>query len=209
MTVRRLLVVLAVGFLLPACGDDTGGGDGTAISDSPTTQPESTEGSTATTIAAEPPEDFAALDALFGPVLEEVGLDLTRAAVYRLETGPHIALYGVPAADADAPADYLDRLLPSAVASGQIAFDGFADVVSFDLCQEPTGTTSESPPPVTVVFLTRDQWETVPDWDDAGLVDLLEAATTGTGGQVEVPEDIRSLDEYDAAAEELADRRGE
>ena len=59
------------------------------------------------------------------------------------------------------------------------------------------------------MYLTRDQWETVPDWDDAGLVDLLEAATTLPGGQVEVPEDIRALDEYDAAADELADRRGE
>jgi hypothetical protein len=203
VTVRPYLLVVAGILALGACGDD-GGSDTAAVSAAP---PSSGEDTTASTVI-EPPENFADLDALFGPPLEDVGLDLTRAAVVELEAGPHIALYGVPAADADAPADYLDRLLPSAVAAGELALDRFPGVVSFDLCQEPTGTSTEAPPPVTVVFLTRDQWESVTDWDDAELVDLLGAAATGEGGEVEVPDDVRRLDEYEAAVAQLEERRG-
>jgi hypothetical protein len=203
MTVRPSLLVVAGVLALGACGDD-GSSDAAVVSTAP---PSSGAETTASTLT-EPPENFADLDALFGPALEDVGLDLTRAAVVELEAGPHIALYGVPAADADAPADYLDRLLPSAVAAGELALDRFPGVISFDLCQEPTGMSSEGPPPVTVVFLTRDQWESVPDWDDAELADLLEAATTGEGGQVEVPDDVRQLDEYEAAVAQLEERRG-
>ena len=204
MTVRPFLFVVAAGLVvLGGCGDDAGS-DTAAVATAP---PDSATETTAPA-GIEPPEDFAALDALFGPALADVGLDLTRASVVQFERGPHIALYGVPAADADDATDYLARLLPSTVASGEIAFDRFPAVASFDICQEPTGAASDAPPPETIVVLTREQWESVPDWGEAELVDLLDAATTGAGGQVEVPDDVRRLDEYEDAVAQLDERRG-
>jgi len=185
-----LLLVALVG----GCSDD----DGTASVAQTTTT-----ASTAPASDGQPPDDFDALASLFGPALDDVGLELTRASVPLLETGPHVALYGVPAADDDAPQDYLDRLLPSVVAAGKIAFDRFPDVASFDLCQEPTDNSADAPPPITVVVLTREQWESVPDWDDAELVDLLRAASLGDDGQVEVPDEIGELPDWQAAADEL------
>jgi hypothetical protein len=179
-----LLVALALG---AGCGDD-GDAPGASVDTSTTTS---------TAAANEAPEDFDELAAVFGPVLADTGLELTRAAVYDLGNGPHVALYGVPAVDADAPADYLARLLPSAVAAGTLAFE-FDDVVSFDLCQEPTASTEEAPEPRTVVFLTRTQWDAVPDWSIATLRDLVGAASSGEGGEVRVDEEIEELDEWRA-----------
>jgi hypothetical protein len=206
--VRPSGFAVAAVFALCACGDDGGSDTAAASTAAPSAGTETTGTPSTEPTQIEPPEDFAALDALFGPALEEVGLDLTRASVAQFETGPHIALYGVPAADADADADYLARLLPSTVASGAIAFDRFPGVASFDICQEPTGTSSEAPPPVTIVVLTRDQWESVPDWGEAQLVDLLAAATTGNGGHVEVSDDVRELEAFEAAVAQLDERRG-
>jgi hypothetical protein len=186
---------------LAGCGDGNSPYDGPA-----TTRPPTTDG--AAPAEGEPPGDFESLAALFGPGLDGAGLDLTRASVAQLETGPHVALYGVPPAGEDGPSDYLARLVPSVAAAGAVAFDGFSAVQSFDICQEPTATSGEeSPPPVTVVVLTRAQWESVPDWTEASLVDLLRAASLGDGGQVDVPDEVGALDEWQTAVDEF--RAGE
>jgi hypothetical protein len=202
---RRPTIAAAVAglTLLAPIGGCSGDDDNAYEAPTTTTAPPDGPGTTAAISDGRPPEDFDALAALFGPALDGVDLELTRASVSELRKGPHVALYGVPAADADAPQDYLDRLLPSVVAAGKIAFDQFPDVASFDLCQEPTGSPTESPPPITIVVLTREQWESVPDWDDAALADLLRAASLGDGGQVEVPDEIGDLDEWQAAVEEF------
>lgn len=194
-SVRRGLLVAAL-VLGAGCGDDS------TYDRSTTTQRSTTEGGAPA--EGEPPTDFDALSALFAPALDEVGLELSRASIVELETGPHIALYGVPAPEDGGPEDYLARLLPSIAAAGQIAFDGFEAVQSFDLCQEPTVTTNvDTPPPVTIAVLTREQWESVPDWTDATLVDLLRAVSLGDGGQLEVPDEIGELDEWQAAVDEF------
>jgi hypothetical protein len=196
---RTLVAAAALAAIaLGGCGDDGESGDR-----GPSTTAAADDSTTTVAEEGRPPDDFDALAALFGPALDGVDLELTRGSVPELEAGPHVALYGVPADDADAPKDYLDRLLPSVVAAGKIAFDQFPGVASFDLCQEPTGTSSGAPPPITVVVLTRAQWESVPDWDDADLVDLLRAASLGEGGQVDVPDEIGELDEWKAAVEEF------
>ena len=191
-------ILVAATTLLGACGDDSSPYGGRST----TTAAAGETGGTSTTGADEPPEEFAALSAAFAPALDELGLELTRASVARLESGTHIALYGVPAAGDDSPQDYLDRLLPSTVAAGTIAFDTYGAVNSFDICQEPTGTTDDEPPPVTIVVLTRDAWESVPDWADADLADLLEATSTGGMAQLEVTDEISELPDYEAAVSE-------
>jgi hypothetical protein len=200
-SLRRGLVAASLLLGLASCGDGNSAYDAPA-----TTRPSTTDG--AAPAEGEPPGDFESLAALFGPVLDGAGLDLTRASVAQLETGPHVALYGVPPAGEDGPSDYLARLVPSVAAAGAVAFDGFSAVQSFDICQEPTATSDEGlPPPVTVVVLTRAQWESVPDWTEASLVDLLRAASLGDGGQVDVPDEVGALDEWQTAVDEF--RAGE
>jgi hypothetical protein len=198
---RRSRLAVAPLLLLPllagACGDDGGGGAAPTTVDG---------GSTTTQAPGAPPISFEGLQAIYQPAVEPLGLDLTRAAVNDFESGLHLALYVVPRDDTSGPEGYLDRVLPLLAALQPHLFEQFPALVSFDICQEPVqagGREDEFPPPVTLVLLEREAFESVPDWSTATLADLAAAVRVLPTGQFDVIPQIERLDayaEYDDAA---------
>lgn len=198
--VRRVLhpaaaVALAVSAAATACSDDTAVGTGipTAVQTTAATE----RGGTL------PPTDLAALQALFDPRFDALDLHVTRGSVASLEGGDHLALYVEPAGDADVTAEgYADRVMPSLAAMLPELFDTFPGLASFDLCQEPPAAVddTETPPPETLVLLTREQVLSVDDWSTLSIAELIElAATDGGGGTVSASDAVGATTMWQSA----------
>ena len=162
---RRLLGIVAAGLLVGAaavgCSSGSEGGD---------------------TSKALPPNDKAAIERVFKPALERLGVRLTRGALIDLKTskpsatGTHLAVYVEPTGDYT-PEDYARGTVKTLRAFLPVAFELWGGLKSFDLCQEPlpAADAQPEPPPVTKVELTRSASRTV-RWDDLDLDDLLRDA---------------------------------
>lgn len=196
---RRTAAALAAVLALGACGADPYG-------------PPATDGSTTSTTAAAlppgeglPPRTDAALAALYGPLLAPLGLEYTRGGVNLYEDGrSHLAVYVAPtSADAASPQDQLDRIIPLVQALRPALFDRFADLDSFDICQEPFqqgGREEAFPPPASLLLMTRGPFLAV-DWDTATLADVMAAVAADPSGHFEVDPAIERLPEWEAAVE--------
>lgn len=198
----RAVALLAVTAALAAgCGDGT--------------DPEPASAPSTTTEATSPPglppleslteDNLTGLQDLYGPALAPLDLVITRGGVTEYRGGNHLALYVVPTGDAadDGPAGYLQRMLPSFTAIRPLLFDAYPELDSFDLCQEPVPDAAAAPlpdgqfpPASTFLLLSREGYESVDDWDDADLADLLAAADTDLGGHLGVLPEIEALPEY-------------
>jgi hypothetical protein len=145
-------------------------------------------------VAGLPPRSAEELGAKYTPIVEPLGVRLTRAAVVMLGTGPHLQLYVEPSGTAIAPQDYLERLVPLTKAIAPGAFQEFGGLETFDICQEPAPGVDDrpEPDPVSVVFLTRAQVGKVA-WDRVTLKDLRQVVKDLPGGQIEVHMGVDSL----------------
>jgi len=148
-----------------------------------------------------PPRTFADLQGIYQPLVDGMGLRLTRAAVIRIKTGPHLQLYVEPTGTAISPQDYLARIVPLAKAIVPDAFAAYPGIATFDICQEPPPGVDDSPepPPITVLFLTRAQVESV-HWDTVTLRDLRKLVQDQAGGELTADANVSALSEWTAAS---------
>jgi hypothetical protein len=129
-----------------------------------------------------PPNDKAAIERVFAPELERLGVRLTRGALVDLKTGKpsatgtHLAVYVEPTGDFT-PDDYARGTVRTLRAFIPGAFERWGGLTSFDVCQEPlpAADTRREPPPMTKVDLTKAASRKV-RWDDLDLARLLQDA---------------------------------
>jgi hypothetical protein len=129
-----------------------------------------------------PPNDKAAIERVFAPELERLGVRLTRGALVDLKTGKpsatgtHLAVYVEPTGDFT-PEDYARGTVRTLRAFIPGAFERWGGLTSFDVCQEPlpAADTRPEPPPMTKVDLTKAASRKV-RWDDLDLSRLLQDA---------------------------------
>jgi hypothetical protein len=162
---RRLFAIGAAGALAStfAVGCSSGTGDGDSAK-------------------ALPPNDKAAIERVFAPALERLGVRLTRGALVDLKTGKpsptgtHLAVYVEPTGDYT-PDDYARGTVRTLRAFIPAAFERWGGLTSFDVCQEPLPATDArpEPPPITKVDLTKAASRKV-RWDDLDLTRLLRDA---------------------------------
>lgn len=175
-------------------GDDDGDGDGS----------DSTTSTTATASAPTPdlpPTEFEALEEIFQPRYEPLGMRVTRASMVELEEGPHLQLYVEPIGGFTTQ-QYLDAIVPTTAAVVPFIFDEWANLASFDVCQEPPPGVDDSvaPEQVTVVALTREQAASL-DWPTPGLADLMGAVAGATFGEVRGNDEVEALPDFQTARE--------
>lgn len=128
-----------------------------------------------------PPYERADLAALFDPLVNPLGYQVTRASLIDRSTyevdpsGGHLAIYVAPTSDISA-----DRFAEDFVGLVQVflpfVFAEWPKLNSFDVCQEPFDSTDTTPPSLTIIDLTREAaagvaWETL---DLGGIIDLNE-----------------------------------
>jgi hypothetical protein len=165
-TARRRLGFALVGTLicLAAAACSSGSGDG---------------GSNAHAL---PPNDKAAIERVFAPALDRLGVRLTRGALVDLQTGKpsatgkHLAVYVEPKGDYAAD-DYARGTVRTLRAFIPAAFERWGGLTSFDICQEPLPAVDArpEPPPVTKVDLTKEAARKM-RWDGLDLAGLLRDA---------------------------------
>ena len=139
------------------------------------------QAATTTSPALLPPHERDDLAALFDPLVEPLGYQVTRASLidrstYQVDAeGGHLALYVAPLTDISA--DQFATAFPSLISIFlPYVFDQWPELHSFDVCQEPFNSTDETPPSLTIIDLTRDAAATV-EWgqlDLAGIIELNE-----------------------------------
>jgi hypothetical protein len=162
---RRFFGIVAAGALActAAVGCSSGSGDGDSAK-------------------ALPPNDKVAIERVFAPALEQLGVRLTRGALVDLKTGKpsatgtHLAVYVEPTGDFT-PEDYARGTVRTLRAFIPAAFERWGGLTSFDVCQEPLPTTDmrPEPPPITKVDLTKAASGKV-RWDELDLTRLLRDA---------------------------------
>jgi hypothetical protein len=176
VTRRRLVLattVVVTALVLSGCGDDPSDSSGPAAAGDTTVQ--AGEGL--------PPADYAELEAIFEPMLEPLGLTLTRGALidrsdngYKVsDDGRHLALYAAPVdEDAFTPEASLTTFYDVTALLAPYVFEQWSDLESFDICQEPPDTVDDRPEPFpeTQIDLPRAAAEAF-DWDNRDLADLL------------------------------------
>jgi hypothetical protein len=219
-SVRASALVLALVLVPAACGDD----DEPAATDDPSgsaSAPADTEGtgstgdepgSTGTADPSElPPSDLGSLQAIFDPLVEPMGLRLTRGALvdrtdgYEISpTGTHLALYVEPLDDAAYTIDdYVANIYDLTALVTPIVFDDYPGVLTYDICQEPYEADDDryEPFPVTQIELTRQNAEDY-DFATGDLASLLAFLDANEGTKLVTNPDIREDPTYqDAVAE--------
>lgn len=201
------IVLLAVA-PLAACSDDSdraGGGDGGDSATTTTAPPVSIEP------APYPPNDDEELAELFDPVLEPLGLRLTRGALIdrgdgnydESATGRHLALYAEPIDEDTYPVErYVDGIWEVTAAVTPLVFDSWSELDTYDICQEPLPSQDdrEEPFPLTQVELGREDYETF-DWEVGDLPSLLGYLDSHPETTLLVSNQVAASEEYREAQE--------
>ena len=195
MTSGRRLVAVGVvfaAFALTACGSDDAASP--ATSEQPTL----------------PPNDVEALAEILDPVVEPLGLHLTRGALIDLDVsyevsddGTHLALYVEPTDDFTLD-DYVDGIGSVTAMITPLVFERWSGLESYDICQEPptADDPSDEPFPATQVNLTRVQYDAI-EWDGAGTVQVVAASMTDPRGlDLIVSQQVRDSEAYQRAETE-------
>jgi len=129
-----------------------------------------------------PPNNLSAMQALFGPDLERLGLRLTRTALIDTSEGryspspegKHLAMYAEPI-EPYTSERYARNIVPLTKIFVPTVFERWSELESFDICQEPIASDEPEPPPVSQVNLTREQAQEM-DWANLTLEGLIRAA---------------------------------
>jgi hypothetical protein len=191
-TARRRLGFAVVGTLIcvAAAACSSGSGDGSSNAH------------------ALPPNDKAAIERVFAPALDRLGVRLTRAALIDLQTGKpsangkHLAVYVEPRGDYVAE-DYARGTVRTLRAFMPAAFERWGGLTSFDICQEPLPAIDArpEPPPVTKVDLTKAAARKM-RWSQLDLARLLrDAKRLGSNAlTVYAKPDVRQTSLYQDAA---------
>ena len=179
-----LLAALLTAVVLSACSEDDGAG--------PVTETSASSGRHAAGLDL-PPESFEDLQRTFAPRFDALGMTLTRASVVELDTGPHIQLYVEPPGPLSTE-EYVTNIVPTTAAVVPFIFDEWADLASFDVCQEPPPGVDDSvsPEQVTVVALTRQQAADLA-WPEPELADLMGAVRGATSGEVRGNDEVEAF----------------
>jgi hypothetical protein len=208
--------VVAAVVLVVGCGsdDDTGGGAGADTSAVTTSvvAPDGPPGATLPEIAEGfPPADTARLKAIFDPLVEPLGVRISRGALvdrsdgYDVSvTGEHLALYVEPIdEDSYTVDDYVAGIFTVAAAVSPTIFEDYPGVDSFDICQEPHSDDDDSlePFPVTQIELTRADHDSY-DWDDGDLVSFLRLLRNSDDARILVGRTIVGAPAYTEALAE-------
>lgn len=154
-----------------------------------------------------PPNDLAALRRLYDPALATMGLRLTRGQLIDLSkgsytpssTGTHLALYVEPIGEYTDD-QYAQALWDLAALVTPDVFARWADLRSYDICQEPLPSVDDDPEPfpVTQVNITREAAATI-DWENGSLGDLVRAARSNKDVKLVVSRAVRLSAAYKAA----------
>ena len=144
---------------------------------------------------------------LYDPVLEPLGVRLTRGALIdisneqyvRSNEGHHLALYVEPISDYSNDQYVAGFWNVTALITPDV-FARWPDLESYDICQEPLPSVDDGPEPfpITQINLTREAAATI-DWTNGELVDLLVAARTNEDVRVVVNREVRESPTYAAA----------
>ena len=130
-----------------------------------------------------PPSTFEELTKIFDDKVGDLGFKTTRALLQNLDTyasdpkGRHLALYLEPIDDEFTDAQYVASFADVAKVFLPLVYKRWKGLKSFDVCLEPLQSedSSEAPPPVTQLLVTRRGVRAL-DWQDATLTDMLVAA---------------------------------
>ncbi len=221
---RHLWAVASVGSLLVvgvACGSDSGGDSPPPAASGTSSAASATEANASVAAAAEllpapdpnqtlPPNDVGSLRRLYDPALAALGLRLTRGALIDRsnggyepsDRGTHLALYVEPLDDSFTLADYVEGLWTVAALVTPDVFARWADVETYDICQEPPPGVDDAdePLPYTQINLSRVVSDSI-DWESGSLPDLLAVARTSADFDLVVAKEVRETPEYRAANE--------
>ena len=181
MAVRTLTRSLVVGAVvlagtLTACGSDTGESgstDGTGLDESD--------------VRPLPPNDSTALAQIYDPLLEPLGLRVTRGSLVDrsdggyevVDAGTHLALYVEPTGEYTDD-DFLSGVWDVTALVTPDVFARYTELESYDICQEPMPTDDDRPvpPPVSQIDITREAAAKI-DWAGGSLPDLIAASQRG------------------------------
>jgi hypothetical protein len=198
--VAASMLVAALAFSMAACGHDS--------SDSSTPAP--TGGSGATTPPSPlPPDNFEELALVFDPMLEPIGLRLTRGALIdrtgggyeESDTGTHLALYVEPIDESTyTTADYVAGVYDVAALVTPYVFDQWTDLETYDICQEPPNSVDDGPEPFpeSQIEVARPFGEGF-NWEDGDLTDLLREEQGTDELRIIVSRNVMQDPDYKAA----------
>lgn len=163
-----------------------------------------------------PPTDALALVPLYGPLLEDHGVELTdrgglidRSDGYEVSPdGTHLALYVSPVGERT-DEQYLDGIVELAQVFLPEVFDRWPELESFDICQEvpPDQVEEGYTPTVTQIDISREAAATI-DWPDASLADLYASELTDDSFSMTVFGDLQDHDRVRTARSEARARFG-
>jgi hypothetical protein len=189
--------------VLSSCGSDSSSGEASPVSTEP-----AAEGLPPFDDAQQlPPNDLGALRRLYDPVLEPLGVRLTRGALIDTSDnryvpsndGRHLALYVEPIGEYSKD-DYVNGFWNISALVTPDVFARWPQLASYDICQEPLPAVDDKPEPfpLTQINLTREAAEQI-DWENGDLVDLLVSSRTNDDVKVIVNREIRATPTYQAA----------
>lgn len=154
-----------------------------------------------------PPNDVGSLRRLYDPVLEQLGVRLTRGTLVDTSAGRyvpsndgrHLALYVEPIGDYTNE-QYVEGFWTISALITPDVFARWPDLESYDICQEPLPSVNDDhePFPITQINITRAAAASI-DWEKGDLVDLLAAARNDRDVRVVVNREIRETPAYAAA----------
>ena len=130
-----------------------------------------------------PPPDREDLVRIFDPKVADLGFRTTRARLQNLETyaidpkGRHLAIYLEPIEEGFTDAEYVAAVTETAKVFLPMVFKRWKGLESFDVCLEPLPTedSSDEPPPITQLLVTRDGLGDV-KWKKVALSELIAAS---------------------------------
>jgi hypothetical protein len=166
--------------------------------------------------AALPPDGTAAMARAFDGPLRKLGWRVQRSELEHQDVDPgpadppgrrHLALYVRPLGQPD-NADYIRGLASVAKLFVPSLFARHSELLSFDVCLEPTAAVdpSDEPKPVTQVFVSREQLPRL-DWARAGPADMVAGAARHPNALgLFVAEGLRASPEWAAIEHEAAIR---
>jgi hypothetical protein len=199
------LAVLALAAGAAACGDSDDAAD---ESSDPTIVPRDER----------PPTKFSELEEIFNPMVEPMGLELTRGALidrtdggYEVsDEGRHLALYVEPIDDDEWDVDrYVTNFYDLTALLTPYVFERWSEIETYDICQEPAAADDDRPEPFpeTQIDITRAASESF-DWENSDLVDLLELDLVEDDVRTVVGEKVRVARAYTEAYSDAQARAG-
>jgi hypothetical protein len=120
------------------------------------------------------------------------------------DTGSHLALYVEPIDDASYDInDYVTNIYVLMAVVTPEVFGPYAGILTYDICQEPYQAEDDGyePFPVTQVEITREVAETY-DWENGDLASFLAFLDTAEDTKVQVNDDVKNADSFQAAEAE-------